>query len=43
MTFNGLNENGINECGNKDYFNVANYVASATNVYTIIRGGNDFF
>ena len=34
--------NGINECVNKDYFKVPNYVASATNVYTIIRGENDF-
>ncbi|XOV93600.1 MAG: hypothetical protein ACFHWX_02595 [Bacteroidota bacterium] len=30
-------ENGINECINKDYLNIPNYVASATNVYALTR------
>lgn len=30
-------ENGINECINKDYINIPNYVASATNVYWLTR------
>ena len=30
-------ENGINECINKGYINIPNYVASATNVYWLTR------
>jgi len=30
-------ENGINECINTDYHNIPNYVASATNVYSLTR------